>query len=84
MTDDFKPKHCQLQSFINLQYLQLSCWWFFLSRSFSKFKFLIFLNSDVVFVDKMTSNEKLPTTKFYIFSRSTKFIFVVWSFIHLK
>ena len=27
--DDFKLKHCQLQSFITLQYLQLSCWWFF-------------------------------------------------------
>jgi hypothetical protein len=26
--DDFKPKHCQLQSFITLQYIQLSCWWF--------------------------------------------------------
>jgi hypothetical protein len=37
--DDFKSKHFQLQSFITLQYLQLSCWWFFLSRSFSKFKF---------------------------------------------
>jgi hypothetical protein len=32
--DDFKAKHCQLQSFITLQYLQLSWWWFFLSRSF--------------------------------------------------
>jgi hypothetical protein len=37
--DDFKPKHCQLQNFITLQYLQLSCWWFFLSRPFLKFKF---------------------------------------------
>jgi hypothetical protein len=37
--DDFKPKHCQLQSFTTLQYLQLSCWWFCLSRSFSKFNF---------------------------------------------
>jgi hypothetical protein len=27
--------------------------------------------------------EKLPTTKFYNFSRSTKFILVVWSFVHL-
>jgi hypothetical protein len=35
--DDFKPKDCQLQNFITLQYLQLLCWWFFLSRSFSKF-----------------------------------------------
>jgi hypothetical protein len=25
----------------------------------------------------------LPTTKFYNFSRSTKFILVVWSFVHL-
>jgi hypothetical protein len=55
-----------------LQDLQLLCWWFFILRSFSNF-----YNSDVVFVDKMTSNEKLPTTKFYNFSKSTKFILVV-------
>jgi hypothetical protein len=30
--DDFESKHCQLQSFIPLQYLQLSCWWFFLQN----------------------------------------------------
>jgi hypothetical protein len=43
------------------------------------FKILIlnFLNSDVVFVDNMTSDEKLSTIKFYNFSRSTKFILVV-------
>jgi hypothetical protein len=46
--DDFKPKHCQLQSFITLKYLQLSCWWFF---SFwgcfqnSNFKFFKFRRS---------------------------------------
>jgi hypothetical protein len=27
--------------------------------------------------------KKLPTTKFYNFSRSTKFVLVVWSFVHL-
>jgi hypothetical protein len=58
--DDFNPKHYQLQSFIILQYLQLSCWWFFLSRSFSK---LIFLNLDVVLIDMMTSNEKVANYK---------------------
>jgi hypothetical protein len=39
LQDNFKPKHCQLQSFITFQCLQLFCWWFFHSRSFSKFKF---------------------------------------------
>jgi hypothetical protein len=45
-----------------------------------KIQILKFLNSNVVFIDKMTSNGKLPTTKFNNFSRSTKFILVVWSF----
>jgi hypothetical protein len=41
--DDFKPKHCQLQSFITLQYLQLSCWWFFFFRGrFQNTNFKIF------------------------------------------
>jgi hypothetical protein len=35
--DDFKPKHCQPQNFITFQGLQLFCWWFFHSTSFSKF-----------------------------------------------
>jgi hypothetical protein len=48
-----------------------------------KIQNLNFLNSDIVFVDKMTSNEKLPTIKFYNFSRSIKFILVVWLFVHL-
>jgi hypothetical protein len=73
--DDFKPKHCQLQSFITLQYLQLLCWWFFLLWSFSKFKFLIF--------KFRRSFRWQMTTKFYNFSRSTKFILVVWSFANL-
>jgi hypothetical protein len=61
--DDFKPKYCQLKSFITLQYLQLSRWWFFLSRSFLKIQILNFLNSDVVFVDNMTSNKKVVNYK---------------------
>jgi hypothetical protein len=61
--DDFKPKHCQLESFITLQYLQLSCCWFFLSRSFSKFKFYFLKNPNIVFIDKMTSNEKVANYK---------------------
>jgi hypothetical protein len=47
-----------------------------------KIQNLNFLNSDVVFVDKMISNEKLSTKKFYNFSRSTKFILIVLSFVH--
>jgi hypothetical protein len=61
--DDFKPKHCQLQSFITLQYLQLSCWWFFSFEVVFKIQILNFLNSNVVFVDKMTSNEKVANYK---------------------
>jgi hypothetical protein len=37
--DDFNPKYCQLLIFITFQDLQLLCWRFFHSRSFSKFKF---------------------------------------------
>jgi hypothetical protein len=48
-----------------------------------KIQILNFLNSDIVFVDNMTSNEKLSTTKFYNSTRSRKFILVVWSFVHL-
>jgi hypothetical protein len=48
-----------------------------------KIQIFSFLNLDVVFVDDMTSNEKKSTKKFYNFSRSTKFILVVWSFVHL-
>jgi hypothetical protein len=40
--DDFKPKHCQLQSFITLQYLQLSCWWFFFRGRFQNLNFNCF------------------------------------------
>jgi hypothetical protein len=41
--DDFKLKHCQLQSFITLQYLQLSCWWFFFFQSrFQNSNFIFF------------------------------------------
>jgi hypothetical protein len=46
--DDFKPKHCQLQSFITLEYLQLSCWWFFFFGGCfqnSNFKFFKFRHS---------------------------------------
>jgi hypothetical protein len=42
-----------------------------------KIQILHFLNLDIVFVDKMTSNEKLSTIKLYNFSRSTKFVLVV-------
>jgi hypothetical protein len=47
-----------------------------------KIQILNFLNSNVVFVDKMTSNEKVANYKIYNFSRSTKFILVVWPFIY--
>jgi hypothetical protein len=54
----------------------------FLFEVVFKIQNLNFLNSDIVFVDQMTSNEKLSITKFYNFSRSIKFILVVWSFDH--
>jgi hypothetical protein len=47
-----------------------------------KIQILKFLNLDIVFISQMTSNEKLPTTKFYNFSRSTEFILVVWQFVY--
>jgi hypothetical protein len=43
--------------------LQLSCWWFFTFEVVFKIQNLSFLNSDVVFIDKMTSNEKVANYK---------------------
>jgi hypothetical protein len=44
-----------------------------------KIQILKFLNSNVVFIDKMTSNDGYNIIH-NNFSRSTKFILVVWSF----
>ena len=42
-----------------------------------KIQILNFRNLNIVFLDKITSNEKLSTTKLYNFSRSTTFVLVV-------
>jgi hypothetical protein len=58
-----KLKSCQVQSFITFWDLQLLFLLFVHPRSFKKFKFQIFGNTKVVFLDKMISNQKVINYK---------------------
>ena len=61
--DDFKWKSCLLQSFITFRDLQLLFLLFVHPMSFKKFKFQIFKNSNVIFLDKMISKQKVINIK---------------------
>jgi hypothetical protein len=60
---DFKPKHCQLQSFHNSSIPTTFMLVVFSFGVVLKIQILNILNSDVVFVDKMTSNKKVVNYK---------------------
>jgi hypothetical protein len=85
MTRWFQIKHLSTTKFHNFSKhtIFFLFWWFFNPRSFGKFKFLFFFKFRCSFCWQYEFKSKgLPTTKFYNFSRSTKFILIVRLIVH--